>query len=68
MNCENLKGMRCPECKSEGPFSIVSSCVAVWNDDGTDDIHDVEFDDESPCRCMNCDYCSTVGGFKEILK
>jgi hypothetical protein len=61
-NC--LEGMRCPKCKSDGPFSIVSSCVAEWTDDGTEDIHDVEFDDDSNCRCVSCMHSATVDDFR----
>lgn len=61
-NC--LEGMACPKCGSDGPFSIVSSCVVTWTDDGTEDEHDFEFDDDSNCRCCQCMYSAEVSDFK----
>jgi len=62
-NC--LAGMACPSCGSEGPFSIVSTCIAEWTDDGTEEASDLEFDDDSHCRCMACDFCEVVDKFRK---
>ena len=65
-NC--LEGMVCPKCGQEEKFSIVCSCVAVWKDDGCDyseDVRDVEFDGDSNCRCVGCNFSAKVKDFKK---
>jgi hypothetical protein len=59
-NVNILEGMRCPECKSEGPFKISATSRFTVYDDGTDGHEDVEWDDDSDCECDNCDHSGTV--------
>ena len=62
-NC--LKGMRCLGCKSEGPFMIEVPVSVVVNDDGTDwpKSQDIQWTDDSPCLCAECDYAGRVRHF-----
>jgi len=62
-NC--LEGMKCPNCGSLGPYKIVSSCWAVWTDEGTRDYTEFEFGDEDACICLNCEYNATVNCFED---
>jgi hypothetical protein len=64
-NSNVLDGMRCPKCDSEGPFAIAVECMAEVTDYGIEDTWDVEWDSESPCRCMVCDYHEYVFNFLE---
>lgn len=64
-NC--LQGFECPECGSYGPFRIgatVSGETLVM-DDGTEGVEgDVEWSDDSTCRCTDCGHSSTVRNFR----
>jgi len=62
-NC--LEGMMCPKCAQEDLFSIVSTCIAEWSDDGTENEKEMEFDDDSNCRCVECNFSGKVKDFKE---
>lgn len=64
-NC--LDGMRCPKCKSEGPFRIVSICWVEVHDSGVEDSYEHEWEDLSPCICAEhgCLYSGKVEDFKE---
>lgn len=66
MNENCLAGMRCPKraCKSEGPFAIVVAAIAEVHDDGTEEFSDVEWDDDSYCRCKACGYEGIVADFE----
>jgi hypothetical protein len=61
-NC--LAGMRCPECKSDGPFQIAGTATFLVFDDGTDDYFDPEWDAESACQCRECKHIGTVKDFQ----
>ncbi len=61
-NC--LEGMQCPECRSEGPFDIQVICWMEVTDDGTGDLREVEWDSDSACRCMGCNYANTARVFR----
>lgn len=64
MNTNCLKGMKCPKCWSEGPFSIRAEATFVVTDHGTDDVcQDVEWSDTSHCSCHNCGHDGSVGSF-----
>lgn len=60
-NC--LVGMSCPQCKSKEPFKIAVTAVATVHDDGTADFEDVEWEMQSQCSCMSCQYLGTVDDF-----
>lgn len=61
-NC--LTGFRCPECGSEGPFSIEALSLFTVYDEGTDDHSDVQWDDNSYCQCVECCHSGTVLTFQ----
>lgn len=64
-NC--LQGMACPACGDFGPFKILVSQSGMTrvSDEGTDSIEgDMEWDDDSPCECLECGHTGTVGQFK----
>lgn len=66
-NC--LEGMICPnpECKSEGPFRIVSTLSVLVYDDGTEDDKmsgNTEWDSGSPCSCYECNHAGKVRDFQ----
>lgn len=61
MNNNCLKGYRCPKCGSNGPFLIPTSALVEWNDDGTADMYDAEFQAPRPgfdpkWICKSCDF------------
>jgi hypothetical protein len=66
MNTNCLAGMACPKCKSEGPFYIEVTHVALVYDDGTDDsdVHHTDWYDKSYCECRECDYHGKVKNFR----
>lgn len=62
-NC--LAGIVCPKCGSEEPFYIVCTANYIVYDEGTDyyDNDGIEWDENSPCSCHECNYRATVGDF-----
>jgi len=61
-NC--LAGMKCPKCGSLEPFDIHAEVICKVYDDGTDEYGDVEWQDDSLCRCSKCNALGTVAGFQ----
>lgn len=64
MNTNCLDGLRCPNCGSEEPVWIEAKAEFKVYDSGTDEYHDVEWDENSPCRCGQCRHWSTVAEFR----
>lgn len=64
MNTNYLKGMKCPDCTSEGPFSVQYSTWVLTYDDGIKNNHDLDYTDDSSCICPNCDYEGPIHTFK----
>lgn len=62
-NC--LEGFRCPKCGSYEPFKIAANSWFEVHDSGTDSFADVEWDHDSSCICMSCNYTGTVADFEE---
>lgn len=63
-NC--LDGFECPACGSYGPFYIRATVTGetLVSDDGTEGVMgDVEWDDNSACRCADCGHPGTVREF-----
>lgn len=60
-NC--LKGFKCPDCGSLGPFAIVSTVVAIVNDDGVNEYLETEWNEDSPCQCVECTHEDIVSHF-----
>lgn len=65
VNC--LRGKRCPNCGSYGPFEVVVSMRVLLYDSGADDADDgsVEFDDSAPTVCYECQYRGNFGQFND---
>ena len=62
-NC--LQGMKCPECGSEEPFTISAHCWVDMTDEGSDEVRDLEWDNDSTCVCGACGHAALVGDFME---
>ena len=62
-NC--LEGFGCPCCGQKDEFLITATAQFVVRDDGTDDYHDVEWDDDSYCECPSCHHHGTVKDFRK---
>jgi hypothetical protein len=65
-NC--LEGMRCPKCKALEPFDISVLCTAKVFDDGTEETHDMEWDDTNACSCPACGFQGLVRDFKRRVE
>jgi hypothetical protein len=65
-NC--LEGMKCPKCGSLEPFLIEVVTVQRFTDEGEDFLgdkgSDTEWNDESYCHCVHCEYEGKVGDFR----
>lgn len=62
-NC--LEGIKCPKCKSLGPFSIMGKALFKVSDDGTEDFTEVEWKDNNFCECRDCNFRGVVADFKK---
>lgn len=60
-NC--LKGIRCPKCGNESSFHISTFVTAIVTDEGATAEGDMEWDDESPILCPDCEHFGTVKQF-----
>ena len=61
-NC--LEGLKCPKCRSLGPFNIGAFHVTTIYDDGTEEIEGVDFNNESYCECAACGFSGKAPAFK----
>ena len=52
-NC--LEGMRCPKCGQADHFNFAVRAYAEVTDEGTGDIDDIEWNDDSPAGCRDPD-------------
>ena len=63
-NINALKGFRCPNCGSEGPFHIVCQVPLCIDDEGADsDFMGYSFDTTSHCLCPTCTVDGPVSYF-----
>lgn len=67
MNRNCLEGIRCPKCKSEGPFQIDARATFKVYDDGAHEHGDVEWSDDSRCVCVDCGREGTVLAFTKRI-
>ena len=61
-----LVGFRCPHCFATAPFNI--DCTAVFtdiSDNGTEDYHEVLWNEDSYTHCKNCGSHGTAKEFTE---
>jgi hypothetical protein len=62
INC--LEGIQCPQCGNEDTFRIAAKTIATVTDDGTDDVGDMEWDDDSYAECTGCHRHGTLKDFR----
>lgn len=62
-NC--LAGMHCFKCGSRGPFRSAVTAIATIHDSGSDDIDQLEWNDNSFCACAICGHEATVAMFND---
>lgn len=65
MNKFFLIGMCCPKCKSEGPYAIIVTSLAIVYDDGIEYGMTPQWNSQSFCRCQKCQHSATVKDFME---
>ena len=63
-----LEGIACPKCGHNGGFHIYASSWFRVYADGVEDSSDVEWDDGSPIRCLECSFEGTLREFTEPSK
>jgi hypothetical protein len=64
MNTNCLEGMKCPNCGSEGPFTVAVTGWTKVSDDGTDHVEDVEWEDDAKTYCTQCPREGTWESFR----
>lgn len=64
LNSNCLEGMRCPRCKSLGPFKIACTVLATFSDEGGEDHEGHDWGNQSYCECVDCRHESTVADFQ----
>ena len=62
-NTNALEDMACPECGSRGRFAIAVTTTAIFDDRGSDDVGDLEYEHDSACTCRECNHVGTVSDF-----
>lgn len=60
-NC--LEGIRCPKCGQEDRFLIMGGAQFEVTDDGSEDVGDHEWDDQSSTRCPGCSHAAPLKDF-----
>jgi DNA-directed RNA polymerase subunit RPC12/RpoP len=58
-----LEDMACPGCGSRGRFAIAVTTTAIFDDLGSDDVGDLEYENDSSCTCRECGHAGTVADF-----
>jgi len=67
-NC--LAGLRCPKCLQEDKILLQALCWVAVTDDGTDPYDDelkmgeVNWDDDSPAICPECNFAGSLLSFR----
>lgn len=59
-------GLGCPEC-GRGEIRIDAKCQIIVRFDELEfapEDYSYEWDDDSPARCIHCDYCATILAFR----
>jgi len=60
-----LKGIRCQNCLSTGPFKIEVKGMVTVEDEGNEPLEDIRWDDDSFIKCFECDMEGHIVNFKE---
>lgn len=63
VNSNCLDGIQCPHCLNEDSFKIAACSWFRVYDSGTDDYEDVEWDESSGIKCLECNRVGTVGEY-----
>ena len=59
-----LDGFKCPKCGTYGPFWIRCLRDYLFCDEGSiDETGDFEWDDDTHCRCSECDFEGAIKDF-----
>lgn len=61
-NC--LEGLRCPDCGNDSRFYIAGTALFEVFDDGTGDVEQIDWEDDSNCLCPNCQKSGKVSEFR----
>ena len=64
-NQSYLEGMRCPSCGSYEPLRIEIRTVIEFNDNGSDELYDLTWDEDNYCECVECNFTGVVKDFEE---
>lgn len=65
-NC--LAGMKCPECGSLEPFVIECKACVLMHDEGSDEVGNLDWENDSFCKCEECEFHGTVSDFSFMKK
>lgn len=63
VNC--LRGVACPGCGQNERFYITGVSTFDVTDDGAEQTGDIEWDEDSHCRCPQCGCIDVLGKFKK---
>ena len=63
INTNCLENIACPKCGWRGEVFIIATTEVEVVDNGTDTQGDVEWDEQSPCRCGFCHHRGVVQDF-----
>jgi hypothetical protein len=58
-----LYGLACPNCGQDEALKIAITCFAYVSDEGSEELGDHEWTDDSGCICPDCNHAATVAGF-----
>lgn len=64
MSVKDEYGMKCPKCGRDDELVVTFTGQCKLLSDGSDDIGDHAWGDESRCICNHCDHAATVADFK----
>jgi hypothetical protein len=54
MNTNCLEGIKCPDCGNEESFMVTVTGITKVTDDGTDHVTDLEWAEDAPTICNQC--------------
>lgn len=65
-SCETVRtifNLACPKCGSDAHLRVAIDTWAELSTDGTDPVGDHEWNEQSSCRCTNCEFKASVKQF-----
>jgi len=62
-NTNALAGYKCPKCGSLEPFRMVSVCMTLWSDQGTEESTEYDIAEDGACECVECKFVGPTSGF-----